>query len=594
MPKPTHIIHQQVFDLTLPQQRGAFELQTAISQQYQQKVLPLLSNYLDELVPADQVLRVDRLEVDLGTISLQDFDVRLLAAIKTALEPKMVALKERDEAHFNVVQRSTPDAWAEVLQYFLKTGTLPWWSKTAETKNLEATLFEHMPNWSAPFRAGIKAQLQKAAALDTVLMNHLTGPQTAAYLAQQVNTRQSLELRRLAAQFTDSWIALLIQQIYSLSVEEFEKKQKTAEFFVQQYFAKDSQKARKMSLLLLLNLIDQHDLAQRIHYLLAMPKVNSAATTSVPQQISPVQIGNSASAEGEKTLDDSEANPWSDSPKTPISSKEQVDEQPQAVLQPEPTAAIPATTGPMNVEKQLAQHPNLDSPNAESRSSPEHPLSTTPEPGSSAEHPLITTAEPGMSSKHLLSTIPEPVPSPEHLMSTIPEPGLTAGVYYIENAGLVLLAPYLGDFLQVTGLLTQRNFKDEAAQQRAIHLLQFLATGELNAPEYFLVLNKILCGWPLAETLPREITLTDGEQAEAEQLLEAVIQNWSVLKNTSIAGLRETFLQRKGKLSFQTDHNAWLLQVEHQAYDILLNQLPWGYAMIKHSWMPHLLKVEWG
>jgi hypothetical protein len=33
--------------------------------------------------------------------------------------------------------------------------------------------------------------------------------------------------------------------------------------------------------------------------------------------------------------------------------------------------------------------------------------------------------------------------------------------------------------------------------------------------------------------------------------------------------------------------------VEKKAYDILLDRLPWGIGMIKLSWAPYVLNVEW-
>jgi hypothetical protein len=78
---------------------------------------------------------------------------------------------------------------------------------------------------------------------------------------------------------------------------------------------------------------------------------------------------------------------------------------------------------------------------------------------------------------------------------------------------------------------------------------------------------------------------------EADEMLLALIEHWSVLKNTSIDGLRESFLKRSGKLSIE--NNNWLLQIEQRPYDMLLQQLPWGISMIKLPWMKKLLITEW-
>jgi hypothetical protein len=64
-----------------------------------------------------------------------------------------------------------------------------------------------------------------------------------------------------------------------------------------------------------------------------------------------------------------------------------------------------------------------------------------------------------------------------------------------------------------------------------------------------------------------------------------------LLKTTSVASLRSTFLQRQGVL--KSAESGWVLLVERKAYDILLEQLPWGVGMIRLSWMHAPLRVEW-
>jgi hypothetical protein len=87
------------------------------------------------------------------------------------------------------------------------------------------------------------------------------------------------------------------------------------------------------------------------------------------------------------------------------------------------------------------------------------------------------------------------------------------------------------------------------------------------------------------------VSLTKEQIAEADVMLLSVIEHWSVLKNTSVQGLRESFLQRNGKLTLV--NNEWLLQVEQKSYDMLLQHLPWSISMIKLPWMKNLLKTEW-
>lgn len=162
---------------------------------------------------------------------------------------------------------------------------------------------------------------------------------------------------------------------------------------------------------------------------------------------------------------------------------------------------------------------------------------------------------------------------------------------YIRNAGMVLLHPYLPMYFSRLGLMENGKFIDEHRQRRAVHLLEYLATGEEGHEEHLLVLNKLLCGLAPEEPVERSIVLTEQEREVSESLLSAVIQQWSKLGSTSVAGLRETFLQRDGTLA-PTDE-FWLLRVQQKGIDVLLQFLPWAFSMIKTGWMPKAIHVEW-
>lgn len=162
---------------------------------------------------------------------------------------------------------------------------------------------------------------------------------------------------------------------------------------------------------------------------------------------------------------------------------------------------------------------------------------------------------------------------------------------YVNNAGMVILHPFLPHLFKSLGLLTDEGWKNIEAQHRAAYILQFLVTGSDRQPEFELPLNKLICGLSITDALPQPEKLSAPVKKECEQLLDAVITNWRVLKNTSHAGLRETFLQRSGKLT--QVNNGWQLNVEQKSVDVLLSSLPWGISIVKHQWMEKILFVDW-
>ena len=162
---------------------------------------------------------------------------------------------------------------------------------------------------------------------------------------------------------------------------------------------------------------------------------------------------------------------------------------------------------------------------------------------------------------------------------------------YINNAGLVLLAPYIPRYFDMLGLLEKNKFKSREEAERGVHLLQYLLNESTNSYEYQLVLNKLLCGVDAGVPIARGIDITTEEKEASMSLLKGVIGNWPILKNTSIEGFRESFLLREAHLQLKND--SWQLQVQSKAYDMLLDSLPWSYSTIKLSWMKRPIQVDW-
>jgi hypothetical protein len=164
---------------------------------------------------------------------------------------------------------------------------------------------------------------------------------------------------------------------------------------------------------------------------------------------------------------------------------------------------------------------------------------------------------------------------------------------FVNHAGLVLLHPFISPFFEATGVKeTNSKTIPDSGIARAAALLHFLATGQEELYEYELGLIKILLGLePETPLLVGQGLLQQGDREEAEAVLQSTINYWSVLRNTSIDGLRSSFLQRSGLL--RKTENGWSLQVEHQSFDMLLEHLPWSISIIKLSWMKYPLYTEW-
>jgi len=159
---------------------------------------------------------------------------------------------------------------------------------------------------------------------------------------------------------------------------------------------------------------------------------------------------------------------------------------------------------------------------------------------------------------------------------------------FIDNAGAVLIAAFLPALFEKLKIAKQSDIVDK---DMAVFVIQYIVSGKTTISEFELVLPKILCGMELESAVNTDKKITAVQRKEVDEMLSSAIEHWSALKNTSVQGLREAFLQRRGKLIFT--HNEWLLQVERKSYDMLLQQLPWSFTMLKLPWMKNLLKTDW-
>ena len=171
------------------------------------------------------------------------------------------------------------------------------------------------------------------------------------------------------------------------------------------------------------------------------------------------------------------------------------------------------------------------------------------------------------------------------------EPVISGSGLYVNNSGLVLLSPYLEMFFAEIGFVSKKQFIDDEAKQRAVNVLHYLVHGLQPATENDYILNKIICNLEIHEPVECNLEMTSKEKQESEDLLNAMIRNWSALKKTSPDGLREGFLRREGVIEQNAD--GWKLTVEQKSLDVLLSSIPWGFNVLKLPWMEQPVFVKW-
>lgn len=160
---------------------------------------------------------------------------------------------------------------------------------------------------------------------------------------------------------------------------------------------------------------------------------------------------------------------------------------------------------------------------------------------------------------------------------------------HVQNAGLVLIHPFINNFFKRCNLLDPIN-KKLTDPELCVHLLHYIATGKTNQPESSMLFEKFLCGIPLQQSISRHIKISRKQKSETTKLIGAVQQNWSAMKNSSVELLQNEFFQRSGKLILKDNP---LITIEKKTQDILLNKLSWGLGFIKLPWQEQFIYINW-
>jgi hypothetical protein len=576
-----HVIARQVFELNLRNSREAFAVQQAVSHAFREHAIPALERLFDQLSTEEEWITIDRIEIRLGRIS--EAELASSAWLERMLEKLEEALKKMlTEGAAAVEKKPLRVARFEHWLHFLRHGHLP----------------RHIvPAPQEEWRRLILAALGTETRLLEQLARLLRGNAPA--------------LRRLVMQHPPQFLQHL--------VELFTGRNASGLFTV----LAETKKAVRAIAALLSTGKPRRKLPSGVGD--AFAKVLEALYANDESDAAPGKLDKAAAARSARLL---EINYWETIFRQLAQSRSSysADELLQWVFHAEPLQKIlpllvMAANGKRNPYPELKAFLKRtgDLPPAGSarkqmrgKDTPAPDKKTGIKESATDAAPKVPDLKPGLESdafpaqpanneqegtvirREKLSEQPSDPASEPHAarpdaMDTVNATETQA--WHTPVAGLVLLHPFLNMFFETVGLTENRRFKDDWSRRKAAALLYYLATGDVDAPEYELVLPKLLCAIPLHEPIDRDIELSEEDKFEADDMLKAAIDNWGALGSTSPDGLRGNFLVRDGKLT-RTD-TGWRLQVEAQSFDILLDRLPWGIHMVKLPWMEDMVLVEW-
>lgn len=585
-----HLIYRQKVMLNLSGRQEALALQEKVSRLVKNELADSLESALDQAFPPDKIVRIDTLQLDLGAISLQNFENEFkdgfIGALIKSLSAKSENLAGAAAGDRREEMLSKPQSLKDTLFFFLQKGYLPWYSPDWKINDWEAQILSNFSE--EEYRQLIK----------WLRDNYIESPVVLDRLVFQFSDRfiETLMLK-IKPGFDKQWPLIFADYHFILTnlLKPSAKAKKPEEDVWQnpdfRHIIYDFQAIRDKIWQFTLRVWLDAGFNEPVEKILGLLLAWFGIGRTHFGQIKQTEITESIRTEAVKktfekiVLRDGKAGEEEKySPNKPKNKPEDVRD-----------ISKPAKTTGKNDDRDGADLTGED--RADGKKAKKH----TASPVSHDQQPLSKADDEENDENGFVEGDPEAQAAAQAFLNKTakkdtprvskknqPEQG---DIVTANNCGIVILNPFFKRYFEDLGLVNEGEFISEAARGRAVLLLHYLATGETTAAEFDLALQKVLCGYPADETLETSVKLTKREKSESEKLLKAVIGYWEPLKNTSIAGLRGTFLCRTGNLELK--ESGWLLKIEQKTVDILLGKLPWGFSTIRLRWMKKMLSVDW-
>src|SRR5262245_37698454 len=188
----SHAIRRQVIEVTVPDRDTAHRLTPLVSMMVRDQMTPLLERLFDAASGPDDVIRIDRLEIDLGRLHPDALAEQLVDRLATALPAAL-----RQELSRNAPARVGPSrpAWGAddaarpdqaaapllLIGQFARTGGLPWWSETRRRRVLDEAMATAVSAAPAALTRAVRGLAGDDAALGR-LIAHLSDESLASLL----------------------------------------------------------------------------------------------------------------------------------------------------------------------------------------------------------------------------------------------------------------------------------------------------------------------------------------------------------------------------------------------------------------------------
>ncbi|MGZ5287040.1 MAG: contractile injection system tape measure protein, partial [Flavisolibacter sp.] len=142
-----HLIRKQLISLQLDAGQNSFLIQQQARDFYYQQITPALEKLFDELSLENEIIYIEKLEIDLGDLGWKndrftlDKDAIyriLIQSFGKSISKSAISLNAQEQVSYRTPEENTFQQWL----YYLEKGVLPWQVHTTDAKWLHQVLHQ--------------------------------------------------------------------------------------------------------------------------------------------------------------------------------------------------------------------------------------------------------------------------------------------------------------------------------------------------------------------------------------------------------------------------------------------------------------------
>ncbi|WP_202702182.1 contractile injection system tape measure protein [Flavobacterium sp. UGB4466] len=596
----SHIINKLFLEVNTQSKEKAYYLKDHLDTFLKEELLPLLEAYFDTLhtqIPLYSI-QIEKLDLDLSVAPELNFNalkLEILNQLQKQIEDQ-IQKGFPDTQRYKLINREEKNS--DEFFIFLETGTSPWWVITSDNNYGNGNRKSNTPPGPEE-----DPQLQKNIGDKTFgskLRNALKNSQIRTRFIKQLSDAQIYDILKKTLLLTadDKETATKIiekihrnmRKLVSKSKQGINQRNLIWEIVFSELLQHDETLTKEKLVQLIASFVSITQENLKIILEQIRQNVSDKSVLSVLSNLAP-EITN-IKALSEQIASD--VLPESDKEEFLKLKFSETDRSPEVANKPQPDTKMEAQNREAqdlesgNKEKEKI-HKVVDPDKKKKTEENRNPSSKSPETDDAETAEINTLLN---RSKEIESKNEETKDLEDWHSALFPADGATSDVpssHYVNNAGLILVHPFLKHLFGNCGLLHKDHTINDP--ETAAHLLHYIATDREQDYESQMLFEKMLCNIPINRPINRNIILSEELKDQGKEMLQAVLDNWPIMKNSSIALLQNEYLQRPGKIILSQDNPKVI--VERKTQDILLDKISWNLGIVKLAWKDKIIFVDW-